>query len=164
MNQSIIDVPVVAADYDFFNFLSLIGYNLHFGPSAIRTKFSPLFSRVWLFATPGTIAHQAPLSMGFSRQEYWSGLPFPTPGDFPDPGIKPKSPVSPALAGRFFTTAPPAMSPKSPAYNIKDLMIVHIVHRLASGFVHFKPVSPPLQILQLGPSVLRCQVKKHGRP
>ena len=64
-------------------------------------------SRVQLFATPRTIAHQAPLSLEFSRQAYWSGLPFPTPGDFPDPGIEPMSFVSPALAGRFFTTAPP---------------------------------------------------------
>ena len=49
------------------------------------------FSRARLFATPWTVAHQAPLSMGFSRQEYWSGLPFPSPGDLPDPGIKPRS-------------------------------------------------------------------------
>ena len=48
--------------------------------------------------------HQAPLSMGFSRQEYWSGLPFPFPGDFPHPGTELKSPVSPALVGRFFIT------------------------------------------------------------
>ena len=44
-----------------------------------------------LFVTPGTVACQAPLSMGFPRQEYWSGLPFPSPGDLPDPGIKPTS-------------------------------------------------------------------------
>ena len=43
--------------------------------------------------TPWTVAHQAPLSMGFSRQEYWSGLPFPSPGDLPDPGIEPRSPA-----------------------------------------------------------------------
>ena len=54
--------------------------------------------------TPWTVAHQASLSMGFSRQEYWSGLPFPSPEDLPDPGIKL---TSPALAGRFFTTEPP---------------------------------------------------------
>ena len=54
-----------------------------------------------------TAARQAPLSVGFSRQEYWSGLPFPPPGDLPDPGIEPTSPVSPALAGGFFTTEPP---------------------------------------------------------
>ena len=50
-------------------------------------------SHVRLFATPWTVACQAPLSMGFSRQEYWSGLPFPSPGDLPDPGIKPGSPA-----------------------------------------------------------------------
>ena len=60
---------------------------------------------VWLFATPWTIAHQAPLSMKFSRQEYWHGVPFPTLGDLPDPGIAPESLASPALAGRFFTTS-----------------------------------------------------------
>ena len=84
---------------------------------------SIVLSHVQLFATPWTVAHQAPLSMEFSRQEYWSrlpsptpgdvphlgtelmsALPFPTPGDLPDPGIKPGSP---ALAGRFFTTEPP---------------------------------------------------------
>ena len=54
--------------------------------------------------TPWTVACQASLSMEFSRQQYWSGLPFPSPGDFPDPGIKPVSPVSPTVAGRFFIT------------------------------------------------------------
>ena len=62
------------------------------------------FSRVQLFVTLWTVAHQAPLSMGFSRQEYWSGLPCPPPGDLPDPGIEPVSLMSPALAGGFFTT------------------------------------------------------------
>jgi len=57
-------------------------------------------------ATPGTVARQAPLSMGFFRQEYWSGLPFPSPGDLPDPGIEPMSATAPASAGRFFTTVP----------------------------------------------------------
>ena len=55
------------------------------------------------FATPWTVAHQAPLSMEFSRQEYWSGLPFASPGDLPDPWIEP---ASPALAGGFFATEP----------------------------------------------------------
>ena len=53
-------------------------------------------SHVQLFATPWTVAHQALLSMGFSRQEYWSGLPCPPPGDLPNPGIEPVSPMSPA--------------------------------------------------------------------
>ena len=60
-----------------------------------------------LFVTPWTTACQAPLSMGFFRQEYLSGLPFPSPGDLPDSGIKLKSPEPPALADRFFTTEPP---------------------------------------------------------
>ena len=60
-------------------------------------------SHVYLFATPQTVVHQAPLSMRFPRQEYWNRLPFPTPGDLPNPRIKP---VSPALAGKFFTTEP----------------------------------------------------------
>ena len=50
-------------------------------------------SRVRLFATPWTVAYQAPLSIEFSRQEYWSGLPFPSPGDLPDPGMEPRSPA-----------------------------------------------------------------------
>ena len=58
------------------------------------------------FVTPWTVAHQAPLSMKFSRQEYWSGLPFPSLGDLPNPGVEPTSLVSPALVGRFFTTVP----------------------------------------------------------
>ena len=65
------------------------------------------FSRAQLFVTPWTVAHQSPLSMGFSRQEYQSGLPYSPPGDLPDPGIESISPVSPALEGRFFTTEPP---------------------------------------------------------
>ena len=52
-----------------------------------------LLNHVQLFTTLWTVAHQAPLSMGFSRQEYWSGLPFPSPGDLPDPGIEPRSPA-----------------------------------------------------------------------
>ena len=61
-------------------------------------------NRVWLSATPWAIAHQASLSMGFSRQEYWSGLPFPSTGDLPDPGIEPTSLASPALPDGFFTS------------------------------------------------------------
>ena len=56
-------------------------------------------SCVRLFVTPWTIAYQAPLSMGFSRQEYWSGLPFSSPGDLPNPGIESPSPESPAMSG-----------------------------------------------------------------
>ena len=65
------------------------------------------FSRVRLFSTLWAVVCQASLSMEFSRQEYWDGLPFPTLEDLPDPGIEPMSPASPALAGRFVTTVPP---------------------------------------------------------
>ena len=71
----------------------------------MRLCVCAVVSRVQLFATLWTVARQAPLSMGFSKQEYWSGLPFSSLGDLPDPGIKPTSSVSPALAGGFFTTS-----------------------------------------------------------
>ena len=63
------------------------------------------FSRVRLFATPWTVALQAPPTVGFSRQEHWSGLPCPPPGHLSDPGIEPPSLMSPALAGGFFATS-----------------------------------------------------------
>ena len=72
-----------------------------------RRPMCLLRSCVWLFVTSWTITHQAPLSMEFSRQEYWSRLPSPPPGDVSEPGIKSVSPQSPALVGRFFTTGPP---------------------------------------------------------
>ena len=70
------------------------------------------FSHVWLFATLWTIAHQGPLSMRFSRQEYWSGLLCPPPGDLPDPGNQTHISYSPALAGGFFTTSTTWEAPK----------------------------------------------------
>ena len=60
-----------------------------------------------ILCDPWTVARQAPPSMGFPRQEYWSGLPFPSPGDLPGPGIEP---MAPALAGGFFITEPPGKS------------------------------------------------------
>ena len=65
-------------------------------------------SRARLFVTPWTIAYQTPLSMGFSRQEYWSGLPFPSPGDLPDQGIEPRSP---ALQADTLPSEPPGQFP-----------------------------------------------------
>ena len=77
-------------------------------------------SHVWLFATPWTVAYQAPLSMGFSRQEYWVGLPFPSPGDLPDPGIEPGSPA-------LQTDALPSEPPGS-LIDIKDSLILTYAH------------------------------------
>ena len=69
-----------------------------------------LLSLVRLFATPWTVAYQAPLSMEFFRQKYWSGLPFPSAGDLPDPGIEP---VSPALQADAIPSEPPGKPPSS---------------------------------------------------
>ena len=75
----------------------------HIGEKSYRGHVS-LLSRVRLFVTPWAVAYEAPPSMGFSRQEYWSGLPFPSPGDLPDPGIKPRSP---ALQADTLPSRPP---------------------------------------------------------
>ena len=77
---------------------------LHHIPFLTRRCMLSSFSHVWFFAAPWTVAHQAPLSMGFSRQECWSALPFPTPEALSNPGIKPMSLASPALANGFFST------------------------------------------------------------
>ena len=82
------------------------GVGCHFLLQCMKVKS---LSRVRLFATPWTVAYQASLSMGFSRQEYWSGLPFPSPGDLPDPGIAPRSPT---LEADTLTSEPPG-KPKS---------------------------------------------------
>ena len=72
--------------------------------NTVYLKKEKSLSCVRLFATPWTEAHQAPSSMGFSRQEYWSGLPFPPSGDLPDPGIEPRSPT---LQADAITSEPP---------------------------------------------------------
>ena len=73
-------------------------------------------SCVWLFVTPWTVAHEFPLSMGFSRQEYWSGLPCPPPGNLPDPGIEPKSPA-------LRTDSLPSEPPGKPSFFLKVMII-----------------------------------------
>ena len=72
--------------------------------SKVACVYAKSFSCVLFFVTLWTVAHQALQPMEFSRQEYWSELPCPPPGDLPDPGMEPMSLMSPALAGRFFTT------------------------------------------------------------
>ena len=74
---------------------------------------------VWLFVTRWTVAHKAPLSMEFSRQEYWSGLPFSPPRGLPDPGIKSTSPSSPELASRFFNTEPTWEAPNQKVISLQ---------------------------------------------
>ena len=96
-------------------------------------------SLVWLFATPWTVAHQAPLFMGFPRQEYWSGSPFPSSEDFPNPGIEP---VSLALAGGFFTAEPPGKPLLLNIFHMKYYLIliyldVRKIH-ICSSFIGYR--------------------------
>ena len=101
-------------------------------------------SCVQLLANPWTVAHWAPLSMEFSRQKYWSGIPFPSPGDLPDPGIEL---VSPALAGEFFTTEPPG-KPESICMLYANTMPFQIGAWafFSFGFDRGYPGTNPLQI------------------
>ena len=78
---------------------------------------------VRLFATPWTVAYQALPSMGFSRQECWSGLPFPSPGDLPDPGIEPRSPTLQADALPW----EPSGKPRLPTKNSREMLVFHIM-------------------------------------
>ena len=108
------------------------------------------FSHVWFFETLCTVACQAPLSMGFSRQEYWSGLSFASPGDLPDPRIEPTSLMS--LAGRFFTSLPPG---KPLLLNTVHLLIVlekEKSHRartfIMQMVIHIRKFPPPKKNLK----------------
>ena len=94
-------------DAGFLHFHDFIfqGWYLNFPPTLYFLCGLRHFSHVQLFGTLWTVALQAPLSTGFSRQEHWCGLPFSSPGGLPDPEIEPTSPASPALASRFFTTS-----------------------------------------------------------
>ena len=97
-------------------------------------------SHVQLFGTPWTVAYQVPLSMKSSRQEYWSGLLFPSPGDHPDPGIEPRSP---ALAGRFFTTNYTPIKMKKP---ILSVFIIQRTRRLSTCLQGISVMQTPFQI------------------
>ena len=119
-------------------------------------------SCVWPFATSWMVTHQTPLSMGFSRQENWSGLPFPLPEDLPDPGIEPTTLISPALAGGFFTTEPAQFSSvqfsrsvvsdslwphesqhaRPPCPQLPELTQTH-VHRVGDAIQPSHPLSSP---------------------
>ena len=87
----------------FFHYNTMCSFRVYTKEIKLKLKVKSL-SRVRFFATLWTVAHQAPPSMGFSRQEHWRGLPFPSPGDLPDPGIEPRSP---ALQAEALTSEPP---------------------------------------------------------
>ena len=93
----------------------------------MSTMCASILSCVQLFVTPWTVACQAPLSMEFSRQEYWSGLPFRTPGDLPNPGIKLLSLTSPALAGRFL-----------PLCHFQDGFLKNVIARLKGECIYLQ--------------------------
>ena len=102
------------------------------------------FSRVQLFATPWTVACQAPLSMRFPRQEYWSRLPFLSPGDLPDPGIEPVSLMSPALAGGFSTTSTTWDALDKPRQCIKKQR-----HHFAKKDLYYQSYGFPIRHVQM---------------
>ena len=97
------------------------------------------FSRVQPFGTLWTVTHQAPLSMGFSRKEYWSGLPCTPPGDLPDAGIEPTSLMSPALAGRFFTISTTCEALTLPHHSPNPQLCI----QLPTGHLHLHIVQEP---------------------
>ena len=95
-----VDREVEKLEFKKYLFLAALSLSC----STQRKRKVKSLSHVRLFATPWSVAYQAPLSMGFSRQDYWSGVPFPPPGDLPHPAIEPRSLMFPASAGRFFIT------------------------------------------------------------
>ena len=95
-----------------------------------------MLSHVWLFAIPWIIAHQSLLSTGFPRQEYWSGMPFPSPGDLPYPGIEPTSPV---LAGRFFLLLSHQGSPLLITMNYNFLCVLLYIRYRSKPFAYIIP-------------------------
>ena len=109
------------------------------------------------FVTPWTVAHQAPLSMGFSRQEYWSGLPFPSPGDLPDPGIEPESPASPVSPIYFCYRSSFGFDvERGPSWASLSLVGVHFKYALPDAGPHkpFGTIVTPSQLHQGPPCLL----------
>ena len=98
-----------------------------------------MLSHAWLFVTLWTVSHQAPLAMGFSRQEYWSWLPWPPTGDLPNPGIRPTSLMSSALADGFFTTSATWEAPNIHLVLIKIPVAQMVKNLPACGIPEFHP-------------------------
>ena len=111
-------------------------------------------SCVQLFATPWTVAYQAPPSMGFSRQEYWSGLPFPSPEDLPDPGIEPRSPT---LQADSLQSKPPG-KPKNTGVGSLSLLYGNFLTQESNwGLLHCRRILYQLSYLGSPFSILLCQ-------
>ena len=99
--------------------------------------------------TPWTVDYQALLSMGFQRQEYWSGLLFPSPRDLPDSGIEPTSLASPALAGGFFTVEPPGKPQSILLLRIISLRLLYIINLEGKEMLGFKGKSSEMCLIDL---------------
>ena len=129
----------------------------------VKVKVKSL-SRVRLFATPWTVAYQAPPPVGFSRQEYWSGLPFPSPGDLPNPGIKPGSPAlqADALPSEPPDGKKPLVKVKKPLVNVKYFFILKNSLETDAVFLHIIKVC--VTLLKSQCPVICCFVASHGLP
>ena len=130
-----------------FVFLNCITFNM---PTLCGCACA--FSPIWLFATLWTVARQAPLSMGFSRQNYWSGLPFPSLGDLPGPGIELVFLESPALVGGFFTTWKPFSPPEQCLKCSETKPLCRMLH--FHLFLKTKPKTHSIQIISFPVSCL----------
>ena len=109
--------------------------SLTFSPEGLSCVCPRSLSRDWLFETQWTVAHQAPLSMGFPRQEYWSGLPFPAPGGLPNPGLNPHLIMFPILVGRFFTIPRLQIYPSPIHFSIDNHKFVFDICKSVSIFI-----------------------------
>ena len=122
------------------------------------------FSHVQFFVTLWAVAHQAPLSMGFSRQDYWSGLPLPPPGGLPDPGTEPTCVTSPALAGCFFTTSATREAPTTLDSVLKSRAVTlltkaHVVKAMVFPAVMYRRASRTIKKVEhqrIGAFELQC--------
>ena len=137
-------------------------------PTQLKCTIILLWSVVSDSGTPWTVAHRAPLSIGFSRQDYWSGLPYPSPGDLPDPASEPACLASPILAGRFFPAAPDIPRVEKSSYGVAmfPLSVLSCLFSVLStpkcsglmqsnrsvSFVSFSPATPSAKI---SPAILR---------
>ena len=120
-NSSFITLIILLISSSFdISHLTVITLILYFSSNSAKYGEVRSLSHVRPFATPWTVAHQAPLSMGFSRQEYWSGLPCIAPGDLPDPGIEPRSPTLQADALTSAAAAAAKLLPTSVGFSRQE--------------------------------------------
>ena len=126
---------------NYFHCVLKIQYRFNLSNACVLIVCAKSLRLRQLYATLWSVAHKTPLSMGFSKQEYWSGLSCPSPGDLPDPGIKPTSLISPALAGRFFmasaTSEAGSKQQKSFLESLVKPLIPHI-RASCSGLITFQ--------------------------